>query len=306
MKDIPRILLAEDEEIISIIIQDLLGDAGMQVDVCANGLEAWERLQAGPKAYDAILLDREMPEVDGMELLRRIKKNPLLATIPVIMETAQGDEASIREGLDEGAYYYLTKPFQPSVLLAVVNAALEQNREHQEMVDSVRRVERPLALMCSGSFRFFDLEEGRLLANYLAIACPDPERTIQGLQELLINAVEHGNLGITYEVKSELVRDGRWQDEIRRRLALPENRDRFVEVKFLRERRALKFVITDQGEGFDWHEYLEFSPERAFDLHGRGIAMAGKLSFDALEYQGTGNTVVATVDLPATGPGGDD
>jgi hypothetical protein len=51
--------------------------------------------------------------------------------------------------------------------------------------------------------------------------------------------------------------------------------------------------IIDQGQGFDCRDYLDFSTERAFDLHGRGIAMAGKLSFDSLSYLGCGNTVVA-------------
>ena len=66
-----------------------------------------------------------------------------------------------------------------------------------------------------------------------------------------------------------------------------------------------RVTIIDQGPGFDWGGYLEFSPERVFDLHGRGIAMSRSVSFDSLEYRGTGNTVVTTVALPA-GNGGHD
>lgn len=292
-----HILLAEDEEIIAIIIQDLLGAQGYQVTACNDGLAAWNQLQAAPKAYDVVLLDRGLPGLDGMEVLRRIKAEPTLAHIPVIMETAQGDQDSIREGLSQGAYYYLTKPFQPDVMVAVVKAALQQGQELREMVDSVRRSERPLALMYNGTFRFRDLEESRLLANYLARTCPEPGRAIQGLQELLINAVEHGNLGISYEEKGDLVLQGTWQDEVQRRLHLPEYRERYVEVRFERSDESLRFTIQDQGEGFAWTDYLEFSPDRAFDLHGRGIAMASKLSLDTVEYQGRGNVVVATVNL---------
>jgi len=54
---------------------------------------------------------------------------------------------------------------------------------------------------------------------------------------------------------------------------------------------------VDQGAGFDWQSYLEMSPDRAFDSHGRGIAMSRMLSFVALEYTGNGNTVCATVAL---------
>lgn len=303
MNEPTRILLVEDEEIIAIIIQDLLAAQGFQVAVCADGLAAWERLRADRPGYDVILLDRGLPGMDGMALLRRIKNDPVLAHTPVVMETALGDKDSIREGLIQGAYYYLTKPFQAEVLLAVVGAALQQSREYRDMVNSVRRAERPLALLHNGSFRYRDLEEGRLLANYLAHACPEPERVVQGLQELLVNAVEHGNLGISYADKGALLLAGALQEEVQRRLQMPEYRDRHIEVDFQRQPESLRFTIQDQGDGFDWESYLDFSPERAFDLHGRGIAMAGKLSFDRLEYQGNGNTVIAMVDLTSAAPG---
>ena len=61
---------------------------------------------------------------------------------------------------------------------------------------------------------------------------------------------------------------------------------------------ACLVTITDQGEGFDWKAYVEFSPERVFDLNGRGIAMSKALSFDSLEYVGNGSSVVATVRWP--------
>lgn len=300
-----HVLLAEDEEIIADIIRDLLVDEGFRVTVCGDGLEAWQRLQEGGPAFDVILLDRGLPGMDGMDLLRRLKDDPALSRVPVVLETAQSDEHSVREGLGAGAYYYLTKPIQPDVLLAVVRAALEQAGELKEMLESVRQAERPMALLRQGTFRFRDLEEGRLLANYLARACPEPERVVQGLQELLVNAVEHGNLGIRYAEKSRLILEGLWHEEVLRRLTLPEYRDREVEVDFLRRPDRLQFTIRDQGQGFDWRGYLDFAPERAFDLHGRGIAMAAKLSFDGLEYQGNGNAVLAWVKAGGMQPSHD-
>jgi hypothetical protein len=58
---------------------------------------------------------------------------------------------------------------------------------------------------------------------------------------------------------------------------------------------ASRVTITDQGNGFDWQTYVEFSPERVFDLHGRGIAMSKAVCFDSLDYLGKGNSVVTTV-----------
>jgi hypothetical protein len=60
---------------------------------------------------------------------------------------------------------------------------------------------------------------------------------------------------------------------------------------------AFVVKITDQGDGFAWGKYLEFDPARAFDFHGRGIAISKVWCFDKLEYLGKGNSVVATVLL---------
>ncbi|MBF0418256.1 MAG: ATP-binding protein, partial [Magnetococcales bacterium] len=215
-----------------------------------------------------------------------------------ILETVQSDQESIREGLRQGAYYYLTKPWQPQVLLAVVNTALQQCHEMQRLIERVRCAERPMSLMRTGIFSFRDMDEGSLLANHLAHVCPEPEQVIMGLQELFVNAIEHGNLEISYAEKGQLLLSGTWLQEIERRLQWPQFCERRVEVRFDRGPEALRFTITDQGQGFDWRGYLDFSPERAFDLHGRGIAMAGKISFDALEYQGAGNIVTAFIRTP--------
>lgn len=297
MTETARVLLVEDDEIVAIIIQDLLAAQHFDVTVCVNGVDARERMRLAPDAFDVVLLDRGLPKMDGLELLRLMKSDPLLSRIPVIIETARSDKNSIQEGLSQGAYYYLTKPFQPEVLLAVVNAAVEQRREHRDMVESVRRAEQPVALLYSGVFRFRDLEQARTLSYCLAKACPEPERVVQGLQELLVNAIEHGNLGISYAEKGELMMAGTWFNEVQRRLQLPVNRQRYAEVQFQRSAKTLDFTIQDQGAGFNWQDYLDFSPERAFDLHGRGIAMARNLSFDHLEYFGNGNSVLARVCL---------
>ena len=116
-----------------------------------------------------------------------------------------------------------------------------------------------------------------------------------GLSELLINAIEHGNLGISYAHKNLLKREGSWEAEITRRLSLPEYSGKKATVHFQRRNGLITFTITDQGQGFDWKKYLDFDPERAFDPNGRGIAMAGKIAFSRIEYQGTGNQVIATV-----------
>jgi len=145
--------------------------------------------------------------------------------------------------------------------------------------------------------RFSSLEDVNQVAGILASMCPDPETASTGLIELLLNAVEHGNLGISYDEKKQLMYEDNWETELRRRLALPEYKERFGTVTFERKSGVLEFRITDQGNGFDWAEYLELNPERSLDPNGRGIAMARRYSFSTLEYQGAGNVVTATIAL---------
>lgn len=297
-QDNAEILLVEDEDIISMILQNALTKRGYRVTIAPDGLAAWEMLSAAPTRFETVLLDREMPRMDGITLLHKLKGDERLAGIPVIMETAAGDLESVKEGLAAGAYYYLTKPFQTDLLLSVVNAAVLQWREHLELQESVRQAERPFALLEQCRFRFRTPEDGRMLANFFARFCPEPEQTVIGLQELLLNAVEHGNLAISYAEKTGLMMNGTWMEEITARLTRPPYAARMVEAEFLRHGDEIRFTIRDEGAGFDWQRYLEFDPERAFDPHGRGIAMARQISFDRLEYQGCGNIVTATIRVP--------
>ena len=115
------------------------------------------------------------------------------------------------------------------------------------------------------------------------------------LFESLVNAVEHGNLGITYDDKSRLLEIGQLQSEIERRLALVENRDKRVVVQLDREVDRVRLRIEDCGPGFDYHKDLKVDPDRLFDAHGRGVMMAnGTLD---IEYIDPGNQVVASVPL---------
>lgn len=90
---------------------------------------------------------------------------------------------------------------------------------------------------------------------------------------------------------------GRLHDEIALRLREPRLAARAVAIEFRRGADVIEIGIIDEGAGFDWRRYLDFDPERAFHAHGRGIAMARKLSFDGLEYRGRGNEVWVTLKL---------
>ncbi len=291
----PRILVVDDEPYNLEIIAEHLTDAGYLIISAQDGVEAWDILLREGASFDAVLLDRMMPRMDGMELLARIRQHPEFSSLPVIMQTAVGSAENVRAGLTAGAYYYLVKPYQRDMLLAIVAAAVGFHREKLRLESLVADQAHAYRLLVNGDFRFRTLEEARRLTLLLSQSCPDPKRVALGLSELLVNAVEHGNLGISYSEKSQLLREGRWQEEIEHRLEEELYRNRYVEVFFRSGVEGVTLTIVDQGDGFDWVPYLDFSPERAFDAHGRGISVARMLSFDALEYRGAGNEVVIRI-----------
>ncbi len=152
------------------------------------------------------------------------------------------------------------------------------------------------SLLKEGLFQFHDLEEAYALADFLAEACPNARLALLGITEILVNALEHGNLGITFEEKSALHLADEWLDEINRRLKLPEHREQWVSVHFKRVQSEITLVVTDQGKGFDWRKYQTFNTENKLRQHGRGILVAKHFSFKALRYSEKGNEVTCVID----------
>lgn len=290
----PRLLVVDDEPFNLEIIAEYFDGLDFILDTAGNGEEAWNLLQAN-RSYSVAILDRMMPVLDGLGLLKRIKNTPAFRDLPVIMQTAAGSPDQVREGLAAGAYYYLVKPYARDSLLTIVRGALADSDARNALQEKLAEHGNALQLMASAQFSLRSVEEAGALAAFLAQACPRPESTVLGLSELLVNAVEHGNLAISYKEKTELQREDRWNEEVARRLALPENQSKRVYASLTRIPDGVSIRICDEGLGFDWKTYLDFDPERAFDPNGRGIALARMTSFDSLEYEGCGNTVVVTI-----------
>ena len=290
-----KLLIVDDDEITRLVTRDDLQQCGYTVETAEDGLAAWEIIDRDPSRFDLMLLDKQMPRLDGISLLKRIKSDGRFKELPVIMLTGDNRQEDIIEGLAEGAFYYLTKPSAENVLQLVIKNALDEFRQKCELRALIGKQANNLQLLRRAEFCYRTLSEARDLALLLAEASTVPDRTVNGYSELLINAVEHGNLGITYAEKGRLLRDERWEDEVEARLQYPQHSAKTVNVTLEKTAGASIVTITDQGDGFGWQAYLEFSPERAFDLHGRGIAMSKATSFDNLEYLGNGSSVTTTV-----------
>jgi CheY-like chemotaxis protein len=295
----PRVLIVDDDPANLAALTKILVKNGMETATAEDGLEALAMLRADPGHFNVLLLDRMMPRMDGLELLRRIKHSAGLRSLPVVLQTALTSGEEIMEGLLAGAYYYLTKPLNKNMVVAVVRTAAEDQARRAILCAELERAYSALPMMDQGSFRYQTLTQCHELTNLLAKACPESDRTVVGLSELMINALEHGNLGISYLEKTELVTSHGWRAEVERRQQLPENVNKWVKVGFTRTASRIRFEIEDQGAGFNWRQYIVPSPARIFDNHGRGILLAKMDVFDQIEYQGNGNRVVADVMVVA-------
>jgi len=120
------VLVVEDEPDIRNLVVHHLTREGFRCRVAASGAEALARVRTATP--DLVVLDLMLPEMDGLEVCRRLRADPATATIPIIMLTAKADEVDRVVGLEMGADDYVAKPFSPKELVARVRAVLRRAR----------------------------------------------------------------------------------------------------------------------------------------------------------------------------------
>lgn len=126
-----KILLVEDEKLLADSLSTLLTSKGFQVETAYDGVTGAEYAELG--IYDLLILDVMMPGLDGLQLARRVRSKH--CAVPILMLTAKSDVADRIEGLNAGADYYLTKPFDTRELLACINALLRRQGSHVEQME---------------------------------------------------------------------------------------------------------------------------------------------------------------------------
>src|SRR5687768_14647767 len=150
--DETRVLVVEDNALDRKLLTVHLTAHGYEPRIVTDGVEAWDILEHAPDSIDVVLLDRSMPRMGGLELLGRMKAHSKLRMVPVIMQTSSAAPEDILEGLRAGAYYYLTKPWDPDVLIAVVRTAAADYVEIRELQDQLRKGLKSLRLLREAVF----------------------------------------------------------------------------------------------------------------------------------------------------------
>ncbi|MGG5460760.1 response regulator transcription factor [Clostridium sp. B9] len=125
-----KVLIVDDEEHIRELIKFNLKKEGYETEVAVNGREALEKIKGNK--FDLILLDLMLPEIDGLEVCKEIRRSEETADIPVMMITAKGEEFDKVLGLELGADDYITKPFSIRELMARIKALLRRSNVKKE------------------------------------------------------------------------------------------------------------------------------------------------------------------------------
>jgi DNA-binding response OmpR family regulator len=125
--DPPVILVIEDDADLTRLLQFRLEREGFRVRHAADGRQGLSAL-AEPPLPELVILDVMLPFMNGFEVLARIRENPDLAGVPVVMLTSSGREEDVLRGLKAGAVDYLTKPFRPPELMARIRGILDRRK----------------------------------------------------------------------------------------------------------------------------------------------------------------------------------
>ena len=151
-----KILVVDDEPDILEIVRANLEGGGYEVSGATSGADALRQLKL--VRPDLVILDVVLPEVDGWEVLRRLRRDPLFASTPVVMLTCLAEDADILRGLAGGAVEYFTKPFEPEQLVASVDALLG-------VFDPAMREERRAWLLACQQRKVFEVVPPTIVAT---------------------------------------------------------------------------------------------------------------------------------------------
>jgi chemosensory pili system protein ChpA (sensor histidine kinase/response regulator) len=122
------VLVVDDSVSVRRVLSNLFQNQGWRPATAKDGMEALEILQSG-KRFDAVLLDMEMPRMDGYELLTLLRGQAQFAALPVVMLTSRAAEKHRRKAFELGATDYLVKPYQDDALLSVISRVVREQRE---------------------------------------------------------------------------------------------------------------------------------------------------------------------------------
>ena len=273
-------------------IVDTLTDAAMSVKQRSlSGADFTDPSLADVNVL-VIAADSEEMADQAVSTIGTIRKIEALKTTPIVCLgfsprlTGFGDNKAL------GLLFSVKASASIDDTLLTIRSAVGSASQFQSLLREVSVRESAVGLIRSGVFELKTLQQAEHLATMLSKACPNPSVAAFALMEIMVNGIEHGNLGISNAEKSQFLEAGTLQEEITRRAGLPENLDKVVTVEFNRHSDRAEFVIRDGGDGFDWRRYIKNVTQDSDKLSGRGLTLAFALEDVTLKYSGNGNTAI--------------
>ncbi len=203
------LLVVDDNSMNRIMLSRYISKLGYQAALVENGRQALDKLQGEP--FDLVLLDVEMPEMDGYQVLEQLKADTRLRDIPVIMISAVEELESVVKCIELGAQDYLPKPFNPVLLRARLTACLERKRLRDQEIDylqQVGRVTAAAAAVRAGTFQPESLDEVARRSDelgQLALVFQEMARQVYAREQQLQRQVQQLRIEIDHTRKAREV-----------------------------------------------------------------------------------------------------
>ncbi len=298
----PTVLLVDDSATDRRMIGGILERNGLSVRYAENGAGALKQIQKSPP--DAVLTDMQMPEMDGLELVKAVRAS--YPEVPVILMTGHGSETLAAQALQHGAASYVPKSQANKWLVDSVKHVLELARGDASYRKLIERT-------VLTDFHFELENDPELIEPLVALVqqmiagmgiC-DPAGRLQAgvaLEQAILNAMYHGNLELTSDQlrESEQKAAEGVPSLLHQRLAAAPFKDRKVLVRALVTRDEARFVVRDQGPGFDVQNNLNIQLGDD-DQAGRGLVLMWGL-MDKVIYNKKGNEVTLIKRRAAASP----
>ena len=293
-----KVLLIDDEALVRDELGGLLTDEGYELITAGDGETGLAIFRS--EAPDMVITDVRMPRRDGLSIAMSIREEA--PSTPITVITGHGNEAMVVKALRAGVTDFIKKPVRLDDLIHALErmeAALRLARAHgRELPSSVSLLEQTLVYELENDLTAVPLFADTLLRKIDAMGYP---RTASELciavRELVINAIEHGNLELSYEDKSRALDRGNLAHVIANRQRQAEFCQRRTTVRVLRRGSSVSIRVTDQGRGFDWKR-LPDPTDGSYLLadHGRGVLLA-RMAVDDLTFNEAGNEARLTKTL---------
>jgi two-component system alkaline phosphatase synthesis response regulator PhoP len=227
-----RILLVEDEEDIAALIKLQADIAGYKLHVEVDGLNGYRAIER--EKPDLVILDIMLPGQNGLDVCRKMKSNPDLKNIPVIIISAKSEELDVVLGLELGADDYVAKPFSPKVLFSRIKAVLRRRSEPETHEKLLR-------------FGDFQLEVDRYLLK-------------KGSKYINITLSEFGILRRLLQNRGKVLTRNQLLDDVQNDDAFIIDRNIDVHIASLRKKLGPNFhwIETVRGVGYRFKEEIDF------------------------------------------------